>query len=362
MNELAQYHLSLGARLAPDQIPLDYGDPAAEFAALESGAILLDRSHEGRILLQGSDRFELVNRMSTNDVSQLGANEGAPTVFINANARILFRAGCYNLPSGLLLISEAGQGAALADYLRRNIFFRDQVSVKDISAETVHFALHGGRADALVSAFAPAARQIPPMGGAEIQSESGKLILARRKPIGGGHWIFIADRRAGPALHRQLLENGAEAGLIPAGSLTFNSLRIRSGAPGRLELSPDYIPLEVGLWDEISFSKGCYTGQEIIARMESRGRVAKVLVKLSLAAMIAAPAPVYASGKSVGTLTSSAEAADGRLYALAVLKTDRAQPGAALSVGASGVAAKALGFAGAPPPFILRSGAAARGR
>lgn len=359
MNELAQYHLSLGARLAPDQIPLDYGDQAAEFAALETGAILLDRSHEGRILLQGSDRFELVNRMSTNDVSQLEPNEGAPTVFINANARILFRAGCYNLPSGLLLISEAGQGAALADYLRRNIFFRDQVSVKDLSAETAHFALHGARADAAVAAFASAARQIPPMGGAEIESEADKLILARRKPIGGGHWIVIASHNAAVAVHRQLLEYGADAGLIPAGSLTYNSLRIRNGAPGRLELSPDYIPLEVGLWDEISFSKGCYTGQEIIARMESRGRLAKVLVKVSLTAMVAAPASVFASGKPVGTLTSSVEAADGRLYALAVLKIDRAQPGAVLSVGASGVDAKPLGFAGAPPPFILRPGVVA---
>ena len=59
---------------------------------------------------------------------------------------------------------------------------------------------------------------------------------------------------------------------IPAGSLTYNVLRIRAGRPGvGHELSTDYIPLELGLWDEVSFTKGCYTGQEIIARMESRG-------------------------------------------------------------------------------------------
>ena len=143
MNALSQYHLSLGARLAPDQIPLDYGDLAAECDAAQQGAILLDRSHEGRILLHGRDRFALVNRMSTNDVSRLEPNEGKPTVFVNANARILFRAGCFNLPRGLLLISEAGQGEALANYLRRNIFFGDQAIVDDISAKTAHFAIHG---------------------------------------------------------------------------------------------------------------------------------------------------------------------------------------------------------------------------
>ena len=353
MKDLGQYHVSLGARLAPDRIPLDYGDLAAEFSAAEAGAILLDRSHEGRILLRGRDRFELVNRMSTNDVSALAPNAGSPTVFINANARILFRASCYNLLGGLLLISEAGQGVALANYLRRNIFFGDQVTVDDISAKTAHFAMHGKSADEVVLAFAPVARQIPPLGGAEIESEIGELILARRKSICGGHWIVIADAGTGPSLHRRLRQCGAEAGLIPAGSLTYNSLRIRSGRPASPELSLDYIPLEVGLWDEISFSKGCYTGQEIIARMESRGRLAKVLVKVDLASMTPAPAPIYAGQKMVGRLTSSVEAADGRNYALAVLRVDSALPGTALRVGASAVNATVINYAGAPPPFIL---------
>lgn len=355
MNGLEQYHLSLGARLAPDRIPLDYGDLAAEYAAAEAGAILLDRSHEGRILLRGRDRFELVNRMSTNDVSALPPNEGAPTVFINANARILFRASCFNLERGLLLISEAGQGEALANYLRRNVFFGDQVSVEDISADTAHFALHGKNADEVVLAFAPEARQIPPLGGAEVESETGEFILARRKSICGGHWIVIASDDEALPLHRRLRQSGAEAGLIPAGSLIYNSLRIRSGRPASPELSLDYIPLEVGLWDEISFSKGCYTGQEIIARMESRGRLAKVLVKLDLASMTPAPAPIYAGQKPVGRLTSSVEAADGRIYALAVLKVDHALPGAALRAGESAVSATVIDYAGAPPPFIVRA-------
>ncbi len=362
MTDLAQYHLALGARLAPDRIPLDYGDLAAEEAAVEDGAILLDRSHEGRILLRGRDRCELVNRMSTNDVSRLAANEGKPTVFINANARLLFRASCFNLPRGLLLISEAGQGDALANYLRRNIFFGDQVVVKDISSETAHFALHGETAAAVIETLAPAALRIPALGCAEVESDDVKLIIARRKSICGGHWILIADRDAGAPVHRLLLGSGAASGLIPAGSLTYNSLRIRSGRPAGLELSPEYIPLEVGLWDEISFSKGCYTGQEIIARMESRGRLAKTLVKVALGSMVPAPVPVFAQEKAVGTLTSSVQAADGRVHALAVLKVDSAQPGTNLTVGPDGLKAVVVDYAGAPPPYILREDTASRVR
>ena len=354
MNDLRQYHLSLGARLAPDGIPLDYGDLAAEFAAADEGAILLDRSHEGRILLEGGDRLELVNRMSTNDVSRLALHEGRPTVFVNANARILFRASCFNLPRGLLLISEPGQGEALANYLRRSIFFGDQVAVEDISAETAHFALHGAAADAVIEPLAPAAQSIPALGIVEVDTEVGTQLIARRKSICGGHWIVIADRDMGAHVHRLLLQRGAAAGLIAAGSLTYNCLRIRSGRPAGLELSSDYIPLEVGLWDEISFSKGCYTGQEIIARMESRGRLAKTLVKVALASMSPAPTPIYAQGKPAGTLTSSVRSPDGQIHALAVLKVGSAQPGTELTVGKDGAAAKVVDYAGAQPPFVLR--------
>lgn len=352
MNELAQYHLSLGARLAPDRIPLDYGDLPAEYQRVESGAILLDRSHEGRILLEGRDRFELVNRMSTNDLSRLDVGEGKPTVFTNPHARILFRASCYSLSRGLLLISEAGQGEALANYLRRNIFYGDQAQVSDLSARTAQFALHGAAADRAIAAFAPELAAIASLGCAEINADEGSLIIARRKSICGGHWIVIAPAGGSVAIHRRLLRGGTAVGLAPAGSLTYNSLRIRSGRPAGIELSTDYIPLEVGLWDEISFSKGCYTGQEIIARLESRGRLAKTLVKLELASMTAAPAPIYAAGKRVGRLTSSAQAAEDRVHALAALKLDSAHPGTELVVGAEGVSATVIGYAGAQPPYI----------
>ena len=365
MMELGRYHESLGARLAPDRIPLDYGDPAAEYAAALSGGILLDRSHEGRILLKGHDRFELVNRMSTNDISALRLHQGMPTIFTKSNARILFRASCYSLASGLLLVSEAGQGEALATYLGRNIFFGDDVSVDNISAATAHFALHGDGSSAAVRDLVPGADAIAPLACAEAESEFAQLIIARRKSICGDHWILIVSRDSAAALHSRLLECGASAGLLPAGSLAYNCLRIRSGRPAGPELSSSYIPLEVGLWDEISFSKGCYTGQEIIARMESRGRLAKVLVKLALSSFAPAPAPVFADGREVGALTSSVQSPDGQIYALAVLRLASARPGNALAIGPDRVEAKVIDYAAAPPPYILgeNSGALdARGR
>ena len=359
MTDLSQQHAALGARLAPDGIPLEYGDMAAELQSALTGAILLDRSHEARLLLTGPDRLELVNRMSTNDIARLEAGAGLATVFTNANARILFRAACYQRPEGLLLIGEAGQGAALENYLRRSIFFGDRVAVEDLADSSAQFALHGPAADAVIKALDSRLDALPAFGSEEIRLRDTRLTVARRKAICGAHWSLICARKGAVGVHRHLLELGAAAGLKPAGSLTYNSLRIRSGRPAGRELTPDYIPLEVGLWDEVSFSKGCYTGQEIIARMESRGRLAKTIVKVALAGFAPAPADVYADARKVGVLTSSVQAADGNVYALAVVRVNRSAAGGRLTVGAQGSPARIIGYAGAQPPFIQRAAAGA---
>ncbi len=354
MSDLQRYHRDRGARLAPDGIPLDYGDLTTEYEALDQAAILLDRSHEGRILLSGDDRLSLVNRMSTNDLSALAVNGGRATIFTDANARILFRAECFHRPEGLLLISEPGQGGSLADFLRRNIFFGDKVRVSDNSAATAQFAIHGERADEIAIALDRRLAKLPAMGSTDITVADLAVILSRRAALVGGHWALICRVQEAAAVHRQLLEAGEPYGLQPAGSLAYNILRIRSGRPGGLELSSDYIPLEVGLWDEISFNKGCYTGQEIIARMESRERVAKAMVRLSLSRFVSAPAPLFSSGRKVGALTSCVQASDGDIFALAVLKVGYCAPGAVLDVEPGAAQARVIGFAGIQPPFIDR--------
>ena len=350
--DLRDYHRQLGARLASDGIPLDYGDPGAEFMSALRGAILLDRSHEARLLLKGKSRFELVNRMSTNDIVSMDICEGRATVFTNANGRILFRALCYNLSQGLLLVGEAGQGAQLENYLRRNMFFGDDVQVENLSDSTAQFAVHGAAAAQIRKNLGIAVSQLPLLQAAEADIDGTAVTIARRKSIADDHWIVICPRQRAVEVHRHLLKIGAESDLTPAGSLTYNLLRIRSGRPAGLELSASYIPLEVGLWDEVSFNKGCYTGQEIIARMESRQRLAKLLVKLTLSEFVPSPADVYAGARVVGRLTSSAQAPDGQIFALAVIKLQQARAGSRLCVGERRISAHVAEYAGVQPEFV----------
>lgn len=352
MTVLKNYHQSLGATLADDGIPLHYGDLADEYHTAFNHAVIFDRSHEGRIILTGENRFEIVNRMSTNKIVEMPLHAGQPTIFTNATARILYRVVAYNRPEGLLIITEPGQGDAVANYLQRNIFYGDNVKVINLQSQTNHLAIHGQTADAIMQSLSQELADLPPLASTEIKHELATFTVLRRKSIIGSHWVIICPQRHTEAIHKQLLELGKSHGLKPAGSLTYNTLRIRSGRPAGQELSTDYIPLEVGLWDEVSFSKGCYTGQEIIARMESRQKLAKTMVKLALSDFVQAPTTVYAGDKSVGTLTSSVQAPNGDIFANAVLKTDFAQPDTHLSVGDNHITATVLDYAGEQPTFI----------
>jgi folate-binding protein YgfZ len=126
-------------------------------------------------------------------------------------------------------------------------------------------------------------------------------------------------------------------GCVPISEADFEILRIESGLKrfGH-ELSLDYIPLEADLWHDVSFNKGCYVGQEIIARMESRGRLAKRLVRLRLAQPVQPGADITADGKKAGIITSAAVGPNGAV-ALGFVKTAVLDSQLSLTVGDTAV-------------------------
>ncbi len=328
--QLHEIQASQGAAFAPDNIPLHFGDQAAEYHAALDHAVLLDRSHEARLDMRGRSAADILHRISTNDLLNLPAGEGRPTIFTNAHARILDRVEVFRRDEGLLLLGEPGRGQPLQQYLQRNIFFGDDAQLSSLSTTTAQFDLHGPRAAEILRHISADAAALDVLHGQEITIAGAAVYVARRKPVIEQRWSLIVPSDAAGAVWSALVDAGAR----PAGSLVYHVLRVRAGLPsvGR-ELSTDFIPLEVGLWDEVSFNKGCYTGQEIIARMESRNRLAKTLVMLRMDSLVAAPAPLVVEGRTAGQLTSSAAAPDGEIFALGVIKPEFAVPGQPVEVG-----------------------------
>jgi len=343
MTTLSDLHRAAGATVAADGIPQLYTTLADEYQAAHARTVLLDRSHEGRVRLTGADSLALIQRTSTNDVLKLTADgQGCATVFISSIGRILDRVEVWQEGAdSLLLLAAPGRGEALRGYIQKNIFFRDKVKPQDVTSETAQFALHGANADSIAESLISGAAALPLFHSLSATVGGVPVRIGRAKSLTGGHFRLICTHADAAALWSAVLAAGQAQGLQAGGSQLYNLLRIESGTPGvGRELSADYIPLEVGLWDEVSFAKGCYTGQEIIARMESRGKLAKTLVKLNLSAPSDSPIELTADGKRVGTLTSSVTTPDGAHYGIGFVKPDAVEGAPTFHIGDTPITAQ----------------------
>jgi folate-binding protein YgfZ len=295
---------------------------------------LFDRSRQqGRLELMGRDRLDLLHRMSTNDMLNMKPREGRSTVLTTALARIIDRVIVYHRGETALMI--ANQPETVRAWLQKHIFFRDDVKLRNVSAELGQLELHGPQAativrelvDVDVSGLALHQFVEHPLNNSE---DDLLFVTCTLSLTNSGGFILIAPAKVLDQLRESILKHNAVMG----DEATYETLRVQAGLPGPgHELTETYIPLEAGLWDSVSFTKGCYIGQEIIARMESRNKLAKTLVKLNISQGVPVGARlVDGEGRNVGTLTSVARIEDGRVIGLGFVKPDNAEPGSQLLV------------------------------
>ncbi len=326
---------------AAPPVALDYGDPAAEYAAAQHGAVAVWRTQVGRVRAVGRDRLDLLHRMSTNDLTNMAVGEARYTVLTTAIARMVDVLWVLNRAETALYLTGPGRAPLVRRWLGGYIFYNDQVKFEDASAELGQFGLFGAHAADVAEALAPGAAAL-----AENRFlDTDDVIVARTRPLAGAGYTVLAPAAQIEALWAQAVAAGA----APAGEQAYQWLRLAAGQPegaaegiplaGR-EISEDYIPLEANLWPAVNFKKGCYIGQEIIARMESRGKLARRLVGLRLAALVAVGAEVRAgeSASVVGTITSAGDLPSYGPAALTYLKTAATEPGTAVTVASADAA------------------------
>jgi folate-binding protein YgfZ len=328
---------------------------ASSYDAALSGVVFLEEPERGRIFMRGRDRAALLHRLSTNDIARLRPGEGTRTVLTTPIGRIIDLLHVYALDDALLLITSPGQGPLVFGHLRKNIFFNDQVTLEPAGRSHGQFALYGPEAAAALAALAqPSAVGLAPWG--IIAGAEGALVM-RREPIGGAGYTLLV-----PAARLAATRVMLAAQAVQLSPEDFEALRVEQGygAFGR-ELSQEYIPLEAGLRDAISFTKGCYVGQEIIARMDSRGRLAKRLMGLRLRpddgrpaggeaqeafvrllAGLALPAHLEAGSKEAGDLTSAVVSPRFGPIGLGYVRVASATPGTVLRVAGADMSAEVV--------------------
>ena len=200
--------------------------------------------------------------------------------------------------------------------------------MQNISKETFVFGVYGPQAGSCLAAAGFPEATFPLHHWRPATINGADLYLHRTDPIHGEGYFVMGEGKDQEMAWSHLLT----AGLVAADAAVYELLRIEAGHP-RLEreMTLDYIPLEANMWADVSFNKGCYTGQEIIARMESRGRLAKQLVRLRSEAPVAPNAEIMAEGKKAGTITSVAAGPAG-YAALGYVKTAVLEAGTPLTV------------------------------
>ncbi|PDW00422.1 CAF17-like 4Fe-4S cluster assembly/insertion protein YgfZ [Candidatus Viridilinea mediisalina] len=284
---------------------------AMAYAAAYESAVLFAGSDRGRIWMRDRDRAALLNRLTTNQIEGLHPGQGCETVLTSPIGRIIDLLKVICLDEGLLVVTSPGRGPAILQHLRKQVFFNDKVQIEDASLQLSQLGLYGPLAKELLAEVGLGSVPLHAYGMLATTWRDAPLYIVVTRPLGGAGFWLIAPPAALAQLNRAL----RSAGAYTLDSDTYHVLRIEAGQPAYgHELSLDYIPLETGLWDAVSFAKGCYVGQEIIARMESRGRLAKALRGLrfigrpTFASSSGQPlAHLEVDGKEAGDLTSIAE-------------------------------------------------------
>lgn len=300
------------------------------YQAAHESAVFLDRSSLGMLKFTGQTRLDLINRMSTQKVIGLQDGQGAATVLTTEIGRIIDRLILYTTNDSVYCLTGENNNDNIARYLMRFVFFMDDFHIEDLTAETAVFGVYGCQAGHMLgSLFGSEIAELPLHHWRQVDYEGTAVYIHRTDPIAGDGYFVMGHTDDKAAIQQALLDGG----IVAVSDDVFDYLRIESGQPrfGR-ELTNDYIPLEANLWDDVSFNKGCYTGQEVIARMESRGRIAKQLVKLNPDAPLESGAELRAGGKKAGQVTSTADGPEGAL-ALAYVKTAFLDNGDTLSAG-----------------------------
>lgn len=314
------------------------------YRAAYEGAALYDEGAYGRIRMRGASGADLLHRLSTNDIVHLGLGQGLRTVLTTPIGRIIDLLTVYRLEDALVLITGPGQGGPVYSHLRKNIFFNDKVTLEPMGQSHAQLALYGPGAAPLLEQLAGA--PLPDLAlhaSAELVLAGAPTLVARALPLGGAGFRLLVPAEQAAALRAELAAGGAAA----LGEAMFDLLRVEHGyaAVGH-ELGQEYIPLETGLTDAVSFRKGCYVGQEIIARMESRGRMAKRLCGLRLSSAdvggLVTPAKLDVGGKEAGDLTSVVVSPRLGPVALAYVRTAHAEQGAQVGIAGSSLTAEVV--------------------
>jgi folate-binding protein YgfZ len=309
---LSELHRESGAQMGVwfgCELPDSFGDWQAEYRTLRESVGLVDKNYRAYLELAGPDRVRYLNAILTNDIKGLQENHGTVSLFLSPQGHIQAEIETYAFPETLFCVSYTIIRERLIPAMDKYIIM-DDVTLTDRTDVYATLAVEGPKA----AAVARVVSGIELAGLDELESREANIggipcRVSKRSPGGIAGAEFLVAHGKAMDLWKLLNEAVRREGGAPVGYMALNTLRLELGIPWfGYDFGEKQIPHEAGLQDtHISYTKGCYTGQEIVERVRSRGQVNRVRVSLKFAATSgpAANIPLLADGKEVGYVTRS---------------------------------------------------------
>jgi folate-binding protein YgfZ len=302
----------------------------AQHAALTqvAGLAMLDRT---LLAVTGADRATFLHGFTTNDVKRLTAGSGCEAFVTSPQGKTLGHVFLFCEADRFVLDTVAGQADALSSHFGHYII-TEEVEFKDQSAERCDILVAGARAHDILQKVSGAAMPVERLGHLRATIMDRDVVIRRVDYAGPSSFFVCVARANAEAVIRPLLDEGA----VVCNETAVEAARIEAGFPlfGR-DISPDNLPQEIGRDRQaISFTKGCYLGQETVARIDAVGHVNRLLVGLCFSGgeMPASGTPVLDGGQQVGLLTSATWSPLRKApLALAYVRRSHARPGSVLS-------------------------------
>lgn len=325
------------------EMPKVFENVKAEYLAGKGTVGIADRSHFGRLKVTGAKRLDLLHRLTTNHVKDLAPGQGAETVLCTNKGRIVDLLHIYVAEDHYLMVTSPNMAPVIKEQIEK-MRFRDDVTLEDVTESTAMITLYGPESGRFLDWAAHSeTKALQPHHWRSVSIE-GVAAVAARIPGGigglGFNLILILDAGQAGNVWRALFREGATYGVNPMGAEAMELLRVEFGVPawGR-ELTEDFNPLEARLDAAIHWAKGCYTGQEVIARLDSRKKIAKLLTGY-LVEIGGVPEPrsrVFHEGAEVGLVTSVVPSLElRRIITLGYIRTPLAEPGTKVTIHSRG--------------------------
>jgi len=351
---LASLNASAGAKIGVwfgCALPDDFGDAETEYRFANQTVALIDKNYRAYLAFKGPDRVRYLNAILTNNIKDLPEGQGIISLLLNPQGHILAELETYAFPDRHLCVSYAMIRSQLIEWMDKYIIM-DDVTLTDETEQWGALALEGPQAATVVRELTGIALQslndLASVDGeilrlAQDDSAGGAAAFApipcrvvKRSPGGVAGAEFVVKREHLPALWQILLEAARRHGGGPVGYTALSGQRLALGAPWfGYDFGDKQIPHEAGLENShISYTKGCYTGQEIVERVRSRGHVNRQRVSLLFSgdAIPEAGAPLTAAdGKEAGYVTRAARIWDPpRVIGMGYIRKEADAPGATL--------------------------------